>query len=479
MAADIHKLVIPSVAAHRVAVEDKVTHVCPDLHLMIEYRAVNRLGAAMDVQHRRIALFRVKVLREQHPSANCPAFTLHTDRLRNRNIFSFQHCIVEMADLRHLAGLEVCFIQFLETGVIHRNHQCLAALFRNIKFVNRTVFYNNRNRISVHRQRVQMRIAFTGGQMIQDIAVCSHLLSAAIPAVAADAAVHAVLFLADNRQLTSFGVHLIDPLVFIQAMAASLGPQHQQPSVDIDQLMCVKTGIFPNRPNLTCGNVQRIQKAVVTDRVRLKGIAEEINGIANHLKAVGLEQRIGHSFAAAICRIVHKQRAAQFVGNAATVAPEGDFVKDFIVLFLFARLVRLGPLFCRHAVIFRASGVNFAHDQPFSIPQAAQILRGKGKGECRNRFAAGHIQTVKAGKLFARLLPFFFRCRTDRREQDMGLIFPEKLSFLTDTGQLAELSVVHPESAFIAVFFFIAVRDDKHGSFAIRRIPHGRKKPVI
>mgnify|MGYP001295590622 CR=1 FL=1 len=47
--ADIHKSVVASVAALGVAVEHEITHVGPDLHFMIENRAVHRFGAAVNI----------------------------------------------------------------------------------------------------------------------------------------------------------------------------------------------------------------------------------------------------------------------------------------------------------------------------------------------------------------------------------------------------------------------------------------------
>ena len=384
-----------------------------------------------------------------------------------------------MADLGHLAGLQIGFVQFLQTGVIQRNHQRFAALFRNIKLVNAAFFLDYRSRLSVHSQRIQVGAAFTGGQMIEGIAAGLHFQTAAVPAVTADAAVHIVLFLADDGQFTGRGVHLIDPCVFIQAVTASFSSQHQQAVAHCNQIMCIKTGILPNLSDFSGRDVQRIQEAVVADGVRFKRIAQEINGVAHHFKSIGLEKRVGQTFAAAVCRIVYKQCTAQFVGDAAAIAPERNLVKDLIVFFLFTCLVRVGPFLRRHLRISGTAGVNSAHDKPFAVAQAAQLLYCKRKGECRQCFAAGHVQTVKAGKLFACLLAFLLGCRTDCRKQNMGLIFPDKLAFFAQCGQLTQSTVIHPQSAFIAVFFLVADRNDKRCTFAARCIPNCREKTII
>ena len=77
------------------------------------------------------------------------------------------------------------------------------------------------------------------------------------------------------------------------------------------------------------------------------------------------------------------------------------------------------------------------------------------------------------------LVAFLLGCRTDCRKQNMGLIFPDKLAFFAQCGQLTQSTVIHPQSAFIAVFFLVADRNDKRCTLAARCIPNCREKTII
>ena len=479
MAADIHKLVVPAVAAHRVAVEDKVAHVRPDLHLMVEDRAVGRLGAAVDIQDRRVFLFGVEVLREQHPSADRPAFAFDADRLRDGDVFPFQDGVVEVADPLHLTGREVRFIQFLQTVVIEGHHQRLAARFGDVEPVDAAFLLDDRRRLPVHRQGVEVGAALPGGQVVEGVPAGLHLLPAAVPAVAADARVHAVLLLPDDFQFAGPGVHRIDPGVFVHAVAAPFGAQQQQAAAHRHQVMGTEIGIFRHLFDLTGRDVVGVKGAAAADRPAFIPVAQEVDGIPHHLEAGSLEKRVGQPFAAAVCRIVHKQRPAQLVGDPAAVAPEGGFVKDLVVFFLFLRLVRLFPLFGGHLVIVGAAGVDAPHRQPLPVPEFPQLTCLKRKGERGKGFAAGHVQPVEAGKLFPRLLPLLFGRRTDCREEDVGLVFPDILPFLPQIGQLAQLPVVHPQPALIAVLLLVAVGDDKGGALPAGCVPDAGEETVV
>lgn len=121
MPPDVGKLVALAVAAARIAEKDKVTFVCPELHLMEERGSVNGLWSAMDIQNCRIALIRVISNRFDYPAIDLHPVAVGKAQLFERRYTVAGKIFVVKVGKFLFFPIFLAAVDFLQTVIAHRN----------------------------------------------------------------------------------------------------------------------------------------------------------------------------------------------------------------------------------------------------------------------------------------------------------------------------------------------------------------------
>ncbi len=203
---------------------------------MHEDGAVDRLGAAVNVEHGGVALRGVVVLRQQHPAADLRAAAADAERPRLGNVFVLQRLAVEIAQARELTAGQIEAVELLQAHIVERDEQGLVP--GGVKAVNAAGPGEDRRVAAVGGEAVQHAVPLPGGQMQEAAAVFRRLASAAEAAVAPDGAVHAVLLLAQHAECAAVRIDAVDPGVFVEAEAIALGPE--EPELPVHGLQAVE-----------------------------------------------------------------------------------------------------------------------------------------------------------------------------------------------------------------------------------------------
>ena len=157
----------------------------------------------------------------------------------------------------------------------------------------------------------------------------------------------------------------------------------------------------------------------------------------------------------------HKQCAALPVRKAFTIAPEGEFIKDFIVLFFLFLPEHLCAFFICQLIEIRTVLVIGAKDSQMMFIQHGHGMHGKREGEGRECFAALEIQAVIMRGRIAVLLLFLFFVAACSREKKMTAVEPDERGFLAQTRQLTEFTIIEVKEGTIAIRFLVGLGKDK------------------
>ena len=202
------------------------------------------------------------------------------------------------------------------------------------------------------------------------------------------------------------------------------------------------------------------------------GIAEEIHRIADRFDRVDREERFCDAFYLLCVRRHKEQRRAVLVDDPAAVEPVRQLVEDLIVRIVGVALLDLLAVLFAHAIVIRRVCVDIAEHGIGAVRKLFDPRRRKRQCKGMQRFAAGQTQAIIGSELLLLFGVHLFVCRAHGGKQDRICVLPEIPAFLAEIGQLPESAVIEPETAFVAVFFFVTVRYDERGAFAVRGVFH-------
>ena len=477
VAPDVHEPVVPAVAALGVAEEHKIAHGGPELHFVVEHRAVDRLGAAVDIQNRRVGLGRIEVPGQQHIAADLLAPALDGQGLIVRHILVLQDGVIEMTQLPDFTRGQVRSVQLLEAVVIEGHQKGLLRILTEGDAVDAALFAHHHGAAAVAVQAVQQSAILPGGDVIESAAFGLPALAAAVAAVAAHAAVHTVFLFPQHRQTAIGQGNPVHPAVFVETVALASGGQEPQLAAHGLELVQGQVGIVSHQGSLPGFGVQAVEPGAKQGHLAVVGAAGIIDHAVQAGKVVQAEQRLRDPPYVSLVR--HgEQGGAALVNHAGAVEPEGNLVQNLVVLLLIPLLGHLGPLLLVHFVVIRVIDVHGAGGHP-DRPDPLHPLGRKGPGEGVERFTAPEIQPVEAGELLLGFPALLFLFGADGREEQAVLVLPEIAALAAQIRQLPQGTVPEPEPAFIAVVLLAAVGDHKGRLFAAGGVFHVGKEPVI
>ena len=450
VAPDVHEHVVPAVAAHGVAEEDEVAQGGPNLHLMVEDRAVDGLGAPVDVQHRGVFLGGIEVSGLQNPALDLPAPALDVQNLGLRHILALQGGVVEVGDSGEAAVCPVVEIELLGPHVEQTHQQKLVSV--HVEAVHGPVPDKDRCIAAVGFEQVDLGVALPGGQ-VPDAGVGLHgLTSAAQAAVRAHGVVEVLFLLPQQGDRAVGGVQGVDPGVLVETVAFALGG-HQQDGASGDLHGVGPQGgmprQLPDRAGLPVDGPEgeALQGVFVPpggvgqqDLVAQNGLGDQI---LRHLQqGLDLEGLPPHQ----------EGQGPAAVGDALPVAPEGQLVKDLVIRLLCQLLAQGSPALGVELPEIRVPQVGLGDGQEAVFIQDPQAHHREGEGHIGQSLSAPKVQTVVGGEEVLGLGPLFLRGGADSREDQPVLVQPDEAALLAQVRELPQAAVlIEPEPPLIVV----------------------------
>lgn len=455
-AADVRELVAAPVAAARIAEDHRVAERRPALGLVEIQRAVRRLGAAVDVEDRRIFFARFGAHRFHVPAVDRqPLAVVHRIVFGLRKLELRHERIVVMRQLRFFARSGgVQFLQ-LQAAESYDDHSPAA----RVETIGRKQTRRQAAVVSVQVVEVDLTARPLRGNVIQAVAVDQAVLRFhAVTAVADHAVVEAGVEI--RRQTGQFFVlQLEDQGVLVHAVAFHVaGDDDDAPAAPARRLETVlepfaeavhRAAFEVEPPDVTA---QRFDLLVLFGHQQRRAAAGRQRAV-EHVHAVGRQAP-----ELAGLRIPQRQRGAALAGKVLAVLPERDLRVNLVLRVLGIRFFR------------RVNGA----EQNFAVRQRPQVVHGQRHDAQAAGFAAAEFQPVERRRVLLQ------RGVALRRENQRFAVRRPARSFVGvgegDLTAAPRAAVVQPQVGVVAVLFEVGLGDLIDRQRAVRRKPRARKE---
>ena len=478
-ASNIGELVAPAVRADRIAEEHEVAESGPVLHLMEEYLAVHRLGAAVDIQNCGILLAGIEAEGLEHPSVDIPSLAHERDLLRQRDIGVLERFTVEVADLLSFSSVQIRYVQFLELSCGDPHRDDLSGLLRDIEIVHGTLYVYNGLLLPVCGETAQDPGISPGLGEIDAFASVLHRTPVTEPAVAACGVADGCIRFVEQLFLPRIGIEPVQILILIHSVLFSVVERKDQPSVQKSasaysvDFVISHYGYFLIVPAVGEDSVcelgeRRAFAAPEDDPVFHELIAADVVlRIVDHLDLPGL-------------LVEQEQSAAVPIDEPGAVEPERQFVADlvigvvpdplvFLLSVLFTEFVVVGAVLAYAA----ADGVNAVMPQ---LHPAGPEWQFRGLLS----LAAVQFQCIQGSEGLSAFRPLFILFLSGGEDEQLVAVLPGEGSLLTACGEPSQLTVsVHVQVGGVTFSVLLRLLDCEHRRFPVGRITQPAEESVI
>ena len=476
-APDVSKGVAPAIGADGIAEEDKIALPRPILHLMIEYLAIDRAGATVNVQNGGIGLAGVVIDGLQDPAGDVLSLAAQRDLLIVGNIAVLQRLFVKFGKAG-IASVLLQPVKLLQLAVQHGDGQQLA-VFADIKGIDGAFAAKNHPGLSHPVNAQQLAASTPGPQGIDRVLRHPEAIAAAQTAVATHGVIKAVVVFAKKAQRAGLHIIAIEKGAFLIGIGLPLAHGEQQAALPAFQRGEIILPLRIDTGKLAACRVHRKQAGAIA-RAALIPFAVKIQPSPAENRVGDIHLRRRQPQHRACGGIKGEQGGALSAPVGAAVVPEGMLLQDDIVLVLLFLRLPLFPLLRREKMGVRAVLLYAGGEVIPAVSHGKQLAGLQRQLKGLLPFAAVGGQAVIGRKGLPRLRPLFLCRRAAGREEQMGLVLPEEGPFLPHAGKAADpFAVPEIEIGAIVVVFPVAAAHSKGGLPAAGRIAEIGQKAVI